>query len=457
MTTRKSASAKSPKQAPVASTSAATPVTAGHAKSQEWFARAKTLIPGGVNSPVRACKSVQGEPIYIAEAAGSHITDVDGNRYIDFCMSWGPLILGHADPHVIKAVQEAAPRGLSYGACHPAEVAIAQALVDGFPGFEMARLVSSGTEAVMTALRLARGATGRSLIVKFEGGYHGHSDGLLVKAGSGLITGAKPGAEASSAGIPKELAALTISVPLGDLRAVEKLFAFHGSKIAAVIIEPMHANNGLLLQTPEFLKGLRKITAANGTLLIFDEVISGFRLRYGGYGGLVDVQPDLVTLGKIIGGGMPIGAIVGTRKLIELLAPVGPVYQAGTLSGNPVSVAAGLETLKRLQDPKTYAYLDSLGAHLEQRLAAAGPAWLRVRRLGSIAWPYFDLGAFPVNADTISAKAIERFNALYAAVLAQGVYLPPSAYEVWFLSLAHTKADVDALADALIAAAAQVD
>ena len=259
------------------------------AKSDHLFETAVSLIPGGVNSPVRAFKSVGGKPVFFAEASGVKVKDIDGNEYTDFCLSWGPLILGHAQPDVVKAVCEAAPKGLTYGACHPGEVAMAQALVDRFPGMDMARLMSSGTEAVMTAIRLARGATHRSLIVKFEGGYHGHFDSLLVKAGSGLITLADPGGEASSAGVPSELAHLTITLPFNDLAAVESLFAEHGSKIAAIILEPMPANNGLLLQTNEFLAGLRRITHEHGALLIFDEVISGFRLHCGGYGELAGV------------------------------------------------------------------------------------------------------------------------------------------------------------------------
>ncbi len=426
------------------------------AKSDAWFERAQQRIPGGVNSPVRACKSVNGKPIFFEKASGAHFTDVDGNTFIDFCMSWGPLILGHADPEVVAEVQAAATRGLSYGACHPGETAMAEAILEAFPPYEQVRLTSSGTEAVMTALRLVRGATGRPLIVKFEGGYHGHSDGLLVKAGSGLITGAQPGAEASSHGIPKEIAGLTISLPFGDLAEVEKLFAFHGSRIAAIILEPLPANNGLLMQTPEFLAGLRRITTQYGSLLIFDEVISGFRLHSGGYGALAGVLPDLVTLGKIVGGGMPIGAVVGPTKLMSLLAPVGPVYQAGTLSGNPVSIAAGLKTLEKLKNPDVYAHIAALGARLEEKLADARIPWLRVRRIGSIVWPYFVEGPLPTRADEISPLAIERYNAMYNAVLDAGVYMPPSAYEVMFLSAAHAEAHVDELAAALIAAARTV-
>jgi glutamate-1-semialdehyde 2,1-aminomutase len=432
------------------------PIAWSRQKSDALVEAACAVIPGGVNSPVRACKSVHGKPIYIASGHGAEIVDVDGNHYVDFCQSWGPLILGHSDADVVQAVIDAAPRGLSYGACHEAEIRMAEALIGAYPGMEMARLMSSGTEAVMTALRLCRGATGRNLVVKFEGGYHGHSDALLVKAGSGLVTGAQPGAEASSAGIPREIAATTVSVPFADLAAVEKLFAFHGQKIAAVIIEPLPANNGLLIQTPEFLQGLRRLCDKNGALLVFDEVISGFRLHRGGYGQLMGVQPDLVTLGKIIGGGMPIGAVVGPARILSLLAPVGPVYQAGTLSGNPVSIAAGLKTLEKLKNPGVYEHLDRLGAHLQEKLHQTGIPWLRAARVGSIVWPYFVEGPVPVTAAAISPLAIERFNAMYQSVLEAGVYLPPSAYEVLFLSHAHTEADVDRLVDAWAQAARHV-
>jgi len=424
--------------------------------SDAWYARAEQRIPGGVNSPVRACKSVHGKPLYFARGAGAVLVDVDGIRYVDFCMSWGPLILGHAEPSVVAAVQAAAPQGLSYGACHPGEVAMADALTAAFAPFDMARLTSSGTEAVMTALRLARGATARPLVVKFEGGYHGHVDGLLVKAGSGLVTGAQPGAEASSAGIPAEVASLTVSLPFGDLAAAQALFETHGERIAAVILEPLPANNGLLVQSAAFLQGLRDLTSEHGALLIFDEVISGFRLHHGGYGQFVGVLPDLVTLGKIIGGGMPIGAVVGPKSVLSLLAPVGPVYQAGTLSGNPVSIAAGLATLAQLGDESVYKRLECLGAYLEKGLAESGVAWLRCKRVGSIVWPYFAEGDIPTTADAISPVAVQRFNAMYQSVLEAGVYLPPSAYEVLFLSTAHTEADLDRLVAAWTAAAALV-
>ncbi|MSP92674.1 MAG: aminotransferase class III-fold pyridoxal phosphate-dependent enzyme [Myxococcales bacterium] len=424
------------------------------AGSDAWVARATRAIPGGVHSPVRACKSVGGQPLYFSHGAGAHLWDVDGQRYVDWCQSWGPLLLGHAHADVVRAVCDAAPRGLSYGACHPAEVELAELIASAFPGAEMTRLMSSGTEAVMTALRLARGATGRPLLVKFEGGYHGHSDGLLVKAGSGLVTGAQPGADASSAGIPAEIAALTVSLPFADLGAVDALFAAHGERIAAVIIEPLPANNGLLVQTPAFLHGLRSVCDRFGTLLVLDEVISGFRLHFGGYGALHGVRADLTTLGKIVGGGMPIGALTGPARLLELLAPAGPVYQAGTLSGNPVSVAAGLATLRILRDqPDVYARATEVAARLCDRLDAGGLPWLRATRVGSIVWPYFAEGPLPDRADTIAPPAVERYNRMYAAVLRAGHYLPPSAYEVMFASAAHELAHADDLARTLLDAA----
>ncbi|MBM4356036.1 MAG: aminotransferase class III-fold pyridoxal phosphate-dependent enzyme, partial [Deltaproteobacteria bacterium] len=306
-------------------------------RSNELFEKARTRIPGGVNSPARAFKAVGGNPVYVASAEGAELVDVDGNRYVDFCMSWGPLILGHARREVVEAVRQAAGKGLSYGAVHEGEIVLADLVLEAFPEYQRVRAVSSGTEAVMTALRVARGKTRRERVVKFDGGYHGHFDGLLVKAGSGLATLAI----ADSGGVPAGIAQTTLVAPLDDRPAVEALFERYGKEIAAVIIEPMPANNGLLLQRAEFLRFLREITTAHGALLIFDEVISGFRVRFGGYGQAVGVQADLVTLGKILGGGMPVGALVGPADIMDVLAPVGSVYQAGTLSGNPVSLAAG--------------------------------------------------------------------------------------------------------------------
>ncbi|MEY3014543.1 MAG: hypothetical protein RIT45_3278 [Pseudomonadota bacterium] len=420
-------------------------------QSAAWYARSCAVTPGGVHSPVRAFKSVGGSPVYFARGEGARVWDVDGNSFLDFQMSWGPLILGHADPDVVAAVRDTAPAGLSYGATHRLEVELAELVVSAFPHMEMCRFVNSGTEAVMTALRLARGATGRSSILKFSGGYHGHIDSLLVRAGSGLVTAAEGDAEPTSAGIPHDVAATTLVAPLGDLDAVRGVFAAHGDHIAAVIVEPMPANNGLLLQTDAWLRGLRALCDQHGALLIFDEVISGFRLQFGGYGDLHGVRADLITLGKVIGGGMPVGAVVAPRALLELLAPIGPVYQAGTLSGNPVSMAAGLATLRKLQDPAVYAHLEALGARFETRLCDRGVREPIVIRQGSIVWPYFDADApAPDAAEKVSDRHVARFNALHRPLLDAGFFLPPSAYEVLFLSAAHTEADVDALVDAIV-------
>jgi glutamate-1-semialdehyde 2,1-aminomutase len=416
------------------------------ANSQELFARAQQLIPGGVNSPVRAFGQVGGSPIYFDSARGSCFTDADGNTYADFCQSWGPLILGHARAEVVDAVREAASRGLSYGACHANEIELAQLILDGFHGFDRARMVSSGTEAVMTALRVARGATGRELVVKFGGGYHGHYDGMLVKAGSGLVTQGI----ASSQGVPEAIAATTIVANFDDDEAIEQLFRERGAEIAAVIIEPLPANNGLLVQRPEFPKFLRDITHRYGALLIFDEVISGFRLRYGGYGHSLGIEPDLITLGKIIGGGMPLGAVVGKASQLDLLAPVGPVYQAGTLSGNPVSAAAGIATLSILKnEPDMYKQIDALGKRLVDGIAQSGLPFARAQRVGSIVWLYFDENEFPRRADFVSEVAMHRFTQLYWPLVRRGYYLPPSSYEVLFISAAHTQTEIDGLAAVL--------
>jgi glutamate-1-semialdehyde 2,1-aminomutase len=421
-------------------------------RSETAFRRAAAVSPGGVHSPVRAFKAVGGTPVVMARAQGSRIIDIDDNEYVDLCMSWGPLVLGHAHPSVVQAVQEAAASGLSFGACHEGEAELSEAILGGYPDFHRVRLTSSGTEAVMTALRIARAATNRSLTIKFEGGYHGHSDSLLVQAGSGLATLGTP----TSAGIPEAVAATTLVAPLDDLAAAEHLFERHGPDIACVIVEPIPANNGLLLPSPSFLPGLRRLCDAAGALLIFDEVISGFRFRYGGVAPLVGAHPDMVTLGKIVGGGMPIGAVTGPSSLLDRLAPTGPVYQAGTLSGNPVSVAAGIATLAQLRDGLAYAGLERLGARLEAALRG-GPSWLRLRRMGSVAWPYFSDGEMSSRADGVAPEAVRRFNAMHGAMLDRGIYLPPSALEVWFLSLAHSDEDVDRVADALLAEAAALD
>jgi glutamate-1-semialdehyde 2,1-aminomutase len=420
-------------------------------QSEKLFERARQVMPGGVSSPVRAFRSVGGNPVYFARAGGSRFEDADGNRYSDYCMSWGPLVLGHAHPAVIEAVRKAAMDGLSFGACCAAEIELAERVLQAFPGQEMVRFVSSGTEAVMTALRLARGATGRPRILKFEGGYHGHSDSLLVKAGSGLATFGT----SSSLGVPAAFAEQTVVCALDDEAALEAAFARYGSELAAAVVEPLPGNNGLLEQRPEWLRTLRRLCSEHGALLIFDEVISGFRLRFGGYGDLVDVPADIVTLGKVIGGGMPVGALAGSRALMERLAPVGGVYQAGTLSGNPISLAAGITTMDLLADGTAYARMEQLGALLDSTLAehAATRPWLRWRRVGSLIWFHLADMEIPRRADGIDQGAIERMNAVHGPMLDRGIYLPPSAYELLFLSAAHSEAQVIELVDGLVAVA----
>jgi len=422
-------------------------------RSRQLFREASRLIPGGVNSPVRAFGKVGGTPVYIRTAAGSRFEDVDGNTYVDFCQSWGPLILGHSHPRVVEAVRDAALRGLSYGACHEGEIRLARLILEALPEFEQVRVMNSGTEAVMTALRLARGLTGRNLVVKFSGGYHGHFDGMLVKAGSGLATHAL----SDSSGVPADIAGTTLVAPLDDEAAVEEIYRVHGGDVAAVIVEPLPANNGLLVQRREYLQFLRDVTAAHGSLLIFDEVISGFRLHFGGYYQTVGIRPDMVTLGKIIGGGMPVGAVVGSGRLMAGLAPLGKVYQAGTLSGNPVSLAAGIAQLETLRDERPFDRLEELGRLFETTLAASGHPAARAVRMGSIIWPYLDSGAFPLRDDAIAPATVERFNRIYWPLLAGGYYLPPSAYEVLFLGAAHSEAEVTGLARAMAAELARTE
>ncbi|MEW6365606.1 MAG: glutamate-1-semialdehyde 2,1-aminomutase [Acidobacteriota bacterium] len=412
-------------------------------KSESLYKRACSVIPGGVNSPVRAFRAVGGHPIYFASGSGSGFVDVDGNPYVDFCMSWGPLILGHAHPAVIKAVIDAAGEGLSFGACHEREVLMAEAILRAFPEYEMVRVVSSGTEAVMSAIRLARGGTGRPYILKFDGCYHGHSDGLLVRAGSGLATQSI----ATSAGVPDEIASTTLVAPLDDEETLDTIFRTHGDRIAAAIIEPLPANAGLLEQRPELLARLRELTLSHGTLLIFDEVISGLRFKFGGYGQMVGICPDIVTLGKIIGGGMPVGAVVSYASLMDHFAPTGKVYQAGTLSGNPLSLAAGLATIGLLERGSVYSRLDALGLELEVNLAAAKiPGF---RRIGSVFWLYLDSEPPPRHPRGVSERAVERFNLIHRRLLLRGYYMPPSAWEVGFLSTAHTSEQIRGFASAL--------
>jgi glutamate-1-semialdehyde 2,1-aminomutase len=422
-------------------------VSAG-AKSRDWFGRAQKVLPGGVNSPVRAFGAVGGEPLVIASAHGTTITDVDGNDYLDFVGSWGPLILGHAHPAVIEAIESTARRGTSYGApCRP-EIELAEKVVALYPHIEQVRFVSSGTEAVMSAIRLARGATGRKRIVKFEGCYHGHVDHMLVAAGSGLVTQGLP----SSAGVPEEFTGLTSVLPLDDESALDALFAGHGEEIAAVIIEGVPANNGLLIQRSDYMHHLRELCDRAGALLILDEVITGFRLGPGGAADRYGIRPDLATFGKVIGGGMPVGAFGGSAELMRELAPQGGVYQAGTLSGNPVAMAAGLAALHTLEHEDGWNRLDELGAHLEHQLNAivtGGNANAAIVRIGSIFWLALDTRDAPRTAAAIPATAADRYAGIFRALLDAGIAIAPSAYEVGFVSLVHSIPDLDRLCAAL--------
>ncbi len=418
-----------------------------YARSKELFEKASRLMPGGVSSPVRAFGAVGGQPIFFRRGEGAELVDVDGNRYVDFCQSWGPLVLGHWAEAIRADVTEALAEGLTFGACSPREVACAERVLEALPGAERVRFVSSGTEAVMTALRLARGVTGRPKILKFEGCYHGHSDGLLVKAGSGLATSGI----ATSKGVPTSIAGETVVIPLDDEASMEAAFADFGDELAAVIIEPLPANAGLLEQRPELLGMLRELCTRHGTLLIADEVINGFRLRYGSYSDTVDLRPDLVTLGKIVGGGMPVGAVAGPARLMDQLAPLGPVYQAGTLSGNPVAMAAGAATLRVLAEGAVYDRLETLGQTFDATLTDAGSAtpWLRWKRVGSIIWLHCAEGELPRRSDRVKAEAVDRFNRIHPAMLDRGYYLPPSGWEVMFLSAAHSPEQVKGLAETL--------
>jgi glutamate-1-semialdehyde 2,1-aminomutase len=427
------------------------PVDAAGPRSRAWFERAQTRIPGGVDSPVRAYGAVGGTPRFVERGEGAEIVDVDGRRYLDFVCSWGPLILGHAHPEVLSAVAAAAARGLTFGAPCAAEVELAEAVVAAYPGLEQVRFVSSGTEATMSAVRLARGATGRDVLVKFAGCYHGHADHLLVAAGSGLATFGRP----SSAGVPEPFAGLTRVLPLDDESAAEELFAREGDRIAAVIVEPIPANHGLLLQRREFLARLRDLTRRHGALLIFDEVISGFRVARGGAAERLDLTPDLATFGKIIGGGMPVGAFGGRAELMRELAPLGPVYQAGTLSGNPVAMAAGLATLRVLERERAWERLEELGARLEAALAPVldrAPVPASLVRYGSLFWLSLQEGEPPRRADALDPAAAGIYARLFHSLLAREVAIAPSAFEVGFLSLAHRPEQIDRFATALAGA-----
>ena len=416
-------------------------------KSEALFERAKKVAPGGVHSPVRGFRGVGGIPRFIESARGAHLRDVDGKEYVDYCLSWGPLILGHGDEEVALEVHRAIDRGWTYGAAEPYSLELAELITSKLAWVEKIRFVNSGTEAVMSALRVARAATGRSKILKFDGCYHGHTDSMLVRAGSGLAEMASP----DSAGVSAAVASETIVVPLNDLKAVEEVFALHGPQIAAVILEPVPANNGLLLQSEDFLGAVSKLARKAGSLVIFDEVITGFRVAFGGMAEHTGLRPDLVTYGKIIGGGFPVGAYGGRADLMDLVAPAGPVYQAGTLSANPVAMAAGLATLKKLLRDDPYARLAARTEKLARAMEAA--TGTKVQNFASLFWPVLGKVATVdgvVRAPTdIPAEQKGRFAEIFHALLARGYYLAPSGYEVAFLSTAHTDAHHDGLVYAL--------
>ncbi|MBW1890588.1 MAG: glutamate-1-semialdehyde 2,1-aminomutase [Deltaproteobacteria bacterium] len=412
-----------------------------HERSKKLFQHAKEVIPGGVNSPVRACKSVGRDPVFIDRAEGCMVYDADGNSYIDYVGSWGPMILGHRHPVVVSAIKATLERGTSFGAPTDLEIELAEMVIAAVPSIDTVRFVNSGTEATMSAIRLARGVTGRDLIVKFDGCYHGHADTLLVEAGSGVATLGIPG----SPGVPEAFAAQTISIPYNDTESMNRVMAEKGQDVACVIVEPVAGNMGLVPPEEGFLAALREATQKSGSILIFDEVITGFRVSRGGAQALYDVMPDLTTLGKIIGGGMPVGAYGGRKAIMDQIAPDGPVYQAGTLSGNPLAMAAGIATLTELNKPGVYAELDQKTDHLVKGLkeaAAASGIPVQVDRVGSV------LGMFfrdkPVkNMDDAKSCDLDRFTKYYNAMLEKGIYLAPSQFESGFVSTAHREEQID--------------
>jgi len=423
-------------------------------KNQDLFQRAQRRIPAGVNSPVRAFRAVGGTPPFFERAAGAYLWDAEGRRYIDYLGSWGPMVAGHTHPAVVEAVQEAASRALSFGAPTEAEIELAELLCRLVPAVEMVRLTSSGTEATMTAVRLARGFTGRSLIVKFEGCYHGHADSLLVKAGSGALTFGNP----SSAGVPAGTAAHTLVLDFNATDQVKRLFETRGSEIAAMIVEPVAGNMNLVLPAPGFLETLRSECSRHGVVLILDEVMTGFRVALGGAQARFGIRPDLTTLGKVIGGGLPVGAVGGRREIMEKIAPLGPVYQAGTLSGNPVAVAAGLATLKLIQEENFFEKLEATTRSLVEGLnAEARKADLAfcAQSIGSMFGVYFRASP-PASFGEVMESDKERFNRFFHAMLERGVYLAPSAYEAGFVSGAHGKAEIERTLEAAREALATV-
>jgi glutamate-1-semialdehyde 2,1-aminomutase len=404
-------------------------------KSESLFQKAQRLIPGGVNSPVRAFRSVGGNPRFIARGEGAYLFDADGNRYIDYVGSWGPLLLGHRHPAILEALRGALEIGTSFGAPTEQEIDLAEAICDAVPSIEMVRLVNSGTEATMSAIRVARGFTGRDLTVKFEGCYHGHADSLLVKAGSGVATLGLP----DSPGVPKAFSDTTIALPFNSVDAVEQAFAAHGKRIASVIVEPVVGNMGCVPPQPGYLEALREITVRHGALLIFDEVMTGFRVAFGGAQQRYGIKPDLTTLGKVIGGGLPVGAYGGRRDIMSQVAPAGPIYQAGTLSGNPLAVAAGLAMLRYLKaHPEVYTQLEERAA----KLCAAAPSNLTVNRVGSM-FTFFFTDQPVTDYESAKRSDTAMFGRYFRGMLERGIYLAPSQFEAAFLSAAHSDADID--------------
>jgi glutamate-1-semialdehyde 2,1-aminomutase len=410
-------------------------------KSNKLFNRALKVIPGGVNSPVRACRSVGREPIFIAHAEGCMVFDEDGNSFIDYIGSWGPMILGHKHPSVIKAISSALKRGTSFGASIDLEIKLAEMIIDAVPSIDMVRMVNSGTEATMSAIRLARGFTGRDTIVKFDGCYHGHADALLVEAGSGVATLSIPG----SPGVPKSFVAHTLSLPYNDIDGIKNIMNERGDKIACIIVEPVAGNMGLVTPIDGFLETLRELSEKNGSILIFDEVMTGFRVARGGAQSLYGISPDVTCLGKIIGGGLPVGAYGGRREIMEHIAPHGPVYQAGTLSGNPLAMAAGIETLAQLMEPGFYEALDEkagrLATGLEQAAENAGIDVVGAR-VGSMLGLFFNEKSV-MNFDDAKTSDLEMFSAFYNGMLKKGVYIAPSQFEALFVSAAHEREHID--------------
>ena len=409
-------------------------------RSDEAYRRAEVLMPGGVSSPVRAFGAVGGKPLFIARGAGARIWDLDGNAFLDYVMSWGPLILGHAHPKVVEAVRQALESGFSFGAPTVREIELARRITEAMPAVEQVRFVNSGTEATMSAVRLARAATGRPGVLKFEGCYHGHVDALLVQAGSGATTFGVP----SSPGVPPEVTGHTLLAPYNDLEAVERVCGENRDRLAAILVEPVAGNMGVVPPADGFLRGLRDVADRTGALLVFDEVMTGFRVARGGAAQRYGVRPDLVTLGKVIGGGLPVGAYGGRRDLMARVSPVGPVYQAGTLSGNPLAMAAGIATLDLLAEPRAYETLEARSARLEKGLAEAvreAKISARVQRVGSMLTLFFTAGEV---VDYAGARACdtEAFGRFFQGMLGRGVYLPPSQFEAWFVSLAHTDEDI---------------